>query len=77
MELPIGLGGGLPDEHMGTQGQTHPHKQILVTMCYMYTTNKMSVLMKLFLLHINMKNLEAFWLVLIRSFMSISNSNTL
>jgi hypothetical protein len=55
MEMPLGLGGGVPNQHMGTQGQTHPHKQIFVAMCYMYITNKMIVLMMLFFLHINLK----------------------
>jgi hypothetical protein len=68
--MAIRLGRELPDQHMATQGQTQPHEWILVTMCYMYITNRMIVLMKLFLLRINL-NLQAFWLVLISSFMSI------
>jgi len=62
MEMPIGLGGRLPNQHMGTQGQTQPRKQILVAMCYMYITNKMIVLMRLFLLHINLKICKLFGL---------------
>jgi hypothetical protein len=46
----------------GTQGRTQPHKQILVTLCYMYITNKMIVLMKLFLLLINLKIWKLFGL---------------
>jgi hypothetical protein len=53
--MAIRLGKELPNQHMATQGQTQPHEWILVTMCYMYITNKMIVLMKLFLLHINLK----------------------
>jgi hypothetical protein len=52
MEMPTRLGGCLPNQHMGTQGQKQPHEQIIVIMCYMYITNKIIALMKLFLLHI-------------------------